>query len=79
MMIDINDVLEQDFVVHFSTDEDMDNCEALSYFLEVSGLEDCVIDGDNTSVELRVNGEKVFLSSYGDGDFFSHIVERVLD
>lgn len=65
-----------------SAEGDMDNKEAMAYFLNMANVttENILID-DGTQVLLRhqMHNHNVRIDSGGDGDFYSHIFELTME
>lgn len=74
-----NIVNNRDFVIEFTTEKPLDNVSAMNLFIEQYNLEDFVAEASGTMASFDFDGDIVHLSSYGGGDFFSHIIERLND
>lgn len=75
-----NDIVNnRDFVIEFTTEKPLDNVSAMNLFIEQYNLEDFVAEASGTMASFDFDGDIVYLSSYGGGDFFSHIIERLND
>lgn len=72
-----NIVNNRDFVIEFTTEKPLDNVSAMNLFVKQYNLEDFVVEVNGTMVSFDFDGDIVYLSSCGGGDFFTHIIERV--
>lgn len=64
----------EEFDFSFLSNDDLDNVEAMTQFLEESGLEDNVAEDDGTMVFLSHEsyGFRIVVESFGLGDFYHH-------
>lgn len=66
----------KDSVLQFSfhTEEDLDNYESMALWLESNGLDDFVIEDEQSLVVLEHPDFdfQIDVQSYGEGDFYSH-------
>lgn len=70
---------EKQGIYYFNTENDLNNIESLSHFLdEILFMSDeFELDQDSTQAYIWniESGEEIVLDSYGNGDFYSHIIE----
>lgn len=65
------------WVTYFTTEEDLNNIQAMSRFVEENSLEGFIIEDEGTTALIALDGYdfKVALHSSGIGDCFTHVIE----
>lgn len=69
----------EEFEFNFTSENDLDNIDAMGHFLEESGFEDYVSEDDGTMVFLSHDEYdfRVVIESFGLGDFYTHGISAI--
>jgi len=60
---------------YFKTSEELDNIQSLRYFFDNVLVDFAVLEEYDTSAEVLFEGHWIYLNSFGNGDFYSHVIE----
>lgn len=65
---------------YFKTSEELDNIQSLQYFFDNVLVDFSVLEEFDTSAEVLFEEHRIYLNSFGNGDFYSHVIEiEVMD